>query len=212
MNFYRLSSFLSKEGKLDVYRLSTINPNVFYLRTDSDESFILKKHRSRNRVQQQWDFFEEKPSTVVVPFHSFPNGRKYLYTGGNYWTISPYKAGSKLNYKVERDRMTAVKTLKQFHREASGVKIPYPLKKEKFYLRWYNRLESFKKTEEIFEKFGYETLYMDIVQTTDRALRFISRFPWERIEKEGEYHGKWIHGDVASHNFIRGKDKIFLMV
>ncbi|MFC4558939.1 phosphotransferase [Virgibacillus kekensis] len=211
MNYHRLSSFLSSEGKLGLQQLSPINRNVYYLETESGESLILKKHRNKSRMLQQWDFFEQFNSSMAVPFCRFPNGQKYLLTEGRYWTVSRYQSGNKLNYNDERDRVSAVDTLRMFHNEALGIKIPTPGRKEKFYLRWYDRLESFKKTDVVFVKHGFETLFKDIVQTSESTLRFISRFPWVRVEEEAKHIGRWIHGDVASHNFIRGEKKVYLI-
>lgn len=211
MNYDRLSSFLYKNGMLDTRDMNSINRNVFYIKTFNDKSFILKKHRNKTRMEQQWSFFEQIKSPDIIPFEHFPNQKKFIYDKSYYWTISPYIRGKKLNYLVDKDRIESLETLKKFHGQASGINVLNRLKKDIFYLRWYKRLQTFKKTYYIFEDYHFKSLFEDIVQTTEKQLQIVSEIPWNRLEQKAKINGNWVHGDVASHNFIRNQKRIFII-
>ncbi|WP_164668491.1 phosphotransferase [Virgibacillus doumboii] len=211
MNFDRLSSFLYNTGMLEILRITSIKNNVFYLETKGEEKFILKKHRNQAKVEQQWIFFEKLNLPVVIGFERFPNHKRFIKDNGQYWTISKYIKGKRLNYADEEDRQETLQTLQTFHEHSSGLKIPEPLKKELFYKRWYKRLQTFRKTEYIFIEYQFNSLYKDIVQTTEHALEIISEYPWNRLEQQAVAYGTWIHGDVASHNFIRGRNQLYMI-
>lgn len=190
---------------LAIRQLTTIKPHVFYLETNNKEELILKKHHKQENVRQQWDFFQKLPSSNAVRFIRFPNGKKAIFGYDTWWTIAPYVSGKKLYYKNAVDRTEAVKALKHFHHDAVSINITSPLKRENMLICWYWRLLAFKKTKDLFKENGFAHLYKDIVQMTSAQLKSATQFPWERYEEEALKNGLWTHGDVASHNFIRGK-------
>ncbi|MBY7143267.1 hypothetical protein KFZ56_09385 [Virgibacillus sp. NKC19-3] len=201
---YRLSSFLSKEGKmLPLEKISFINSSVFLIQTVENEKLILKKHNKQENVNLQWDFFDEIDKSNVVPFKRYPNGRKIISRNNKYWTITPFIEGEKLNYNLAADRLEAVKALKNFHYSAKNIHITNVPRGDYLFMQWYQRFLLFKKTAPIFKKHGFENLYKDIVQLTTIHLRLIRQFPWESYELAAKRKGEWIHGDVASHNFLR---------
>ncbi|UJL44957.1 hypothetical protein KFZ58_11025 [Virgibacillus sp. NKC19-16] len=201
---YRLSSFLSQEGKLlPLDRISFINSSVILIQTVEKEKFVLKRHQKKENVNLQWDFFDELDESNAVPFKRYPNGRKIISRNNYYWTITPFIQGEKLNYNLEADRLNAVKVLKEFHHKAKNIHISSATPEDYLFSRWYQRLLLFKKTASIFKECGFENLYKDIVQTTVIQLRLITEFPWESYELAAKKKGEWIHGDVASHNFLR---------
>ncbi|WP_188453522.1 phosphotransferase [Virgibacillus oceani] len=202
----RLSSFLYREGKLRIAKAAPIKSTVILVETETGSKFILKKHSKKVVVDQQWEFFANGRSSVVIPFIRFPNGKKFLVTSEHYWTIAPFVEGIKLNYGLISDRKACITTLRSFHDNAQGIKVSNPIKRKLFYNRWYNRLQSFKRTNEYFVKNGFESLFTDIVQTTETQLLIVSELPWRKLEQKAEQQHSWIHGDVASHNFIRNNN------
>ena len=202
---YRLSSFFYREGKLEIQRLFVINPHVIQIATKQGENFILKGQRKKSVVEQQWDFLEKMDASIVVPLTNYPNGRRIIEYKNNFWTIAPYIKGEKLNYSNKNDRKTAVLALNDFHDKATGIYVSRPVKRDLFIIRWYQRLHSFKKTEHLFVKYGFKHLYRVIVQTMEAQLLELKQFPWHYLEKEALQKGSWVHGDVASHNFIRNE-------
>ncbi|OZU89837.1 hypothetical protein CIL03_01480 [Virgibacillus indicus] len=200
---YRLSSFLYQEGKLEVDKISFIKPNVFRVATIKGENLVLKSHRRKDVMEQQWAFFERMNYSNAVSFKYFPNEKMFIADKNNYWTIAPYIRGEKLNYNRKTDRQKAVEALKNFHSKATGIYIQQPVYRELFIIRWIQRLSLFKKTEHLFAENGFKSLYKDIVQTMETQLRYLEQFPWHFFEKEALQKGSWIHGDSASHNFIK---------
>ncbi|GAB3802051.1 phosphotransferase [Virgibacillus kimchii] len=199
----RLSSFLFKEGKLKVKKLAAIKSHVLLMETQNNRKYILKKHINKKILLQQWGFFKMIGNEYIVPFHPFPNGREFLTYNNHYYTIAPYIEGKKLNYQSAGDRRSAVDTLKQFHENASNIHMKNPVERKQFLIKWHERFQAFKQTESLFYKYGFGHLYADIVQTTTFYFQFLSQFPWQHLEKNAKRKGTWIHGDVASHNFIR---------
>ncbi|MUK86987.1 hypothetical protein GMD78_01040 [Ornithinibacillus sp. L9] len=210
-NYDRLSSFLYWEGSLETKDINRIKDNVFLIKDNTGEGYIFKRHKNINNVKQQWDFFSQIKMKSIAPFVRYPNGRKIITDGNhNIWTLTPYIPGIKLNYRSQTDRKEAVLALKKFHDKASSIYVQNQVQKGLFYLRWYDRLKTFQKTEYFFVKYGYENLYKDIVKITEQYIQLVSRFPWKREQRYAEEQGLWVHGDVASHNFIR-YNRIYLI-
>ncbi|HEX6595148.1 MAG TPA: phosphotransferase [Bacillota bacterium] len=208
---HRLSSFLYEEGLLEITQITSINKHVYYIRTVDDSAFILKKHRHQKTVLQQWNFFEQLPIKAAVPFVTFPNDKKIIDDGSFYWTISPFIEGRKLNYNDDKDRQAAVTTVKDFHASSENIHLAHRVRKPMTVVRWYHRLQSFKQTELMFNEFGFSHLYNDIVHIATTYLRQLTKFPWSMYETKARVHGTWIHGDVASHNFIHKEEKTYLI-
>ncbi|AIF45383.1 hypothetical protein [Virgibacillus sp. SK37] len=209
---HRLSSFLYIEGGLEVDVAVIIKKNVFKVIGKSGKQFIIKRHAQKNIVDQQWQFFNNFSNKPVVPFVAFPNGRKIIKENNQFWTIAPFIEGGHLNYRYRRDRESAVATLKNFHDRAENIYIEQPLIKNNIIIRWYKRLEAFKKINNVFAKYGLKNLHKDIVQTTVNQFYLLSHYSWDDYDYSGRKEGTWIHGDVASHNFIKNNaDEVFMI-
>ncbi|WP_106497030.1 phosphotransferase [Lentibacillus sp. Marseille-P4043] len=206
MQVDRLSSFLYQKGKLECAKIIPIKAYVFHVTTHQGVEKIVKKHRNFRVIEQQWNFFEEINLSTVNAYERFPNGKKYIKHNQHIWTLAPFIQGRKLNYGIEADRKSCLNTLRQFHEHARSITVPNPVKRQLFYVRWANRLASFKKTAHFFAKNGFETLFKDIVQTSEVSLRYAHQLPWKSLEQNVERDSEWIHGDVAGHNFIRNKE------
>ena len=207
----RLSSFLHWEGSLEAKKIHPIKRNIYYIEASSGDKYVLKGHSNTSNMRQQWDFFERIRSKGVVPFVRYPNGKKEISTGTNFsWTLAPYVSGRKLNYEVEEDRRRAVVFLKKFHADASQIFVKNMLRKQLFYKRWHARLYKFSETEQIFERNGYKALYNDIILLMKKYLEIVENYPWYKDQLNAERNGLWVHGDVASHNFIQN-EKTFII-
>ncbi len=64
-------------------------------------------------------------------------------------------------------------------------------------LKWKKRLSSFRETSHIFREFNQFHVYKDIVTWGEKALVLMERF------KDSGLNCSIIHGDVASHNFLK---------
>ncbi len=211
MSLDRLSSFLRKKSMLKTTYMYRIQKHVFYMEAENGDQLILKRHNNRLRVEHQWHFFDRQTCSFIVPFRRFPNDKRFLIDNGYCWTISPYIPGRKLNYASPGDRAASLRTLQTFHTETKGIRINRPFRKELFYQRWYNRLQRFKNTEHLFKQLGFATLFLNIVQTTEHQLQELAHSPLSNLENESLKTGIWIHGDVASHNFIRYDGHVFMI-
>ncbi|RYG74811.1 hypothetical protein EU245_01110 [Lentibacillus lipolyticus] len=208
----RLASFLSEEGMIKLHHLERMQNHVFYVRTADRKEFALKRHTSEKRVLQQWNFLEKSSSTVAVPFERFPNQKLYLYADGHYWTLSPYITGRKLNYKYHIDRKVALNTLQLFHNETKGIQIHQGIVAETLFSRWHRRLQKFEQTESLFTKYGYGALFKTMMQTATNNLHQLSLFSvWRHLHWTAKQSGQWVHGDVASHNFIQHSDRTYMI-
>jgi len=207
---HRLSSFFYDEGELAIRKMTPVKKHVFYTETVSGDAFILKRHQKRDRIEQQWGFFEQMQKMLFVPFQKYPNGKKFLADGNDYWTIAPFIKGRKLHYKNEKDRNAAVETLHYFHNKAKHIYVSHPIKRDLFLVRWEGRLNTFKKTAPLFKDNGFEMLYKDILKTMALHLQLAARLSWEKDEKEARLKGEWLHGDVASHNFIQNEQTFMI--
>lgn len=211
MHINRLFSFLFQKGGIHCKKISQIKPNVFYLLALNDLEFIVKKHRRRKIVEQQWDFFEKINTKNIVAFERFPNGKQMIAAYDEYWTLAPYIRGKKLDYRKEEDREAGLMALQRFSLLARNIYVPKPIQRQYFYVRWYKRLQSFKQTEHYFLESGHQALFRDIVKTTIKTLSYVAQLPWKEIEQRAAKNGEWIHGDVAGHNFIQTDNKIYLI-
>ncbi|WP_121605373.1 phosphotransferase [Virgibacillus sp. Bac332] len=207
-SYYRLSSFLSQVGGIEVKAIQKIKKSTVYLVKTSNQKLILKKHSNKGNVLKQWGFFEKVNSPFINSFSHFPNGKLYLEEDEGVWTIAAYIIGEKLHYKNEQDRIKAVYCLKQFHKTARNIHVNSRYLNTTPYLhRWYHRFHLFKETKPIFEAYNYRELYTDIVKTTTLHLKRITQFPWQIYEEDAKHKGLWIHGDVAGHNFINNNNQ-----
>lgn len=206
MNLDRLSSFLWHAGGLETKKIVTIKRNVLQLETVNEKKIILKAHKHKGNLLQQWYFFQQLNTSIVVPFIHYPNGSKWIQDREDYlWTISPFIEGRSLHYAYDNDRNAVVMALKLFHQQASQLHTDQIVKKEVMFRKWYYRLLQFKQTEVLFTEFGYQSLYRDIVHITVTYLKTINTIPWHILHRRAREKGTWIHGDVAAHNFIQNE-------
>src|SRR5699024_9311041 len=184
--FYnRLSSFLSKSGQLEVKKISCIKkPCVYYVETIYNGPLLLKAHKNEENVLQQWNFFTKinLKRSCTIPFISFPNGNKIIKCRAYTWTVSPYLLAKRVTYQASNDRAGVVIALKKFHANATEIYFRPMNKTPLMVEKWYNRLKVFKKTEYLFIENGFESLFMDIVDLTEKYLHQIVRLPWSLEE------------------------------
>ncbi|WP_407269580.1 phosphotransferase [Radiobacillus sp. PE A8.2] len=202
----RLASFFKESGWLNINFVKPIKNHVLYTVTEDGNAYILKGYRSKRILEQQWQFFEVVDRTSYT-FIRFPNGSQYIKGYGFYWTMSPYIKGESLDYSVEEDRIAAVETIANFHHSSAGVVLDHPRLNPPLYLKWKSRIGRLEATELILKKHGYTALYQDIVTVMNMLLERFSQLDWHVIEKKAVDLSTWIHGDVASHNFLRDNKK-----
>lgn len=207
LQHHRLFSFLALRGELPIEKVAPIKRHVFRIKTNDNlkNDLILKAHQNERQILKQWAFFEKIDSEAahLIPFKKFPNGARLVKHQRLIWTISPFTAGRQLNYRKDEDRENALTTLEKFHQQATNIFIQPVEKKTLIIEKWHQRFKAFKKTVYFFEQHGFENLYNDIEQSSRQYLTDLQRMPWSLEEIRALQKGVWIHGDVASHNFIK---------
>lgn len=209
----RLVSFFHKEWSSSFKVKKKIKEHVFLCEAEG-ERWILKAYKSKRSLSQQLSFFKKWKSNnpMWVQFSSFPDGRIVKEWDQKYWVIMSFVSGQPLSYKKEEDRKEALEVIQAFHHQSERVQIKRPILRDPLYLRYYQRLKNLEETESYFTQFGYQWLYLDIVQTCRKLIHKYEELPWSSLEDESLTNGTWIHGDVASHNFIRRPDGLVCLI
>lgn len=207
----RLSSFLYHYGGVRVKKIVQFKEKVFYIQTIENKAFILKGKTSKHLLLQQAEFFNSIEAEFVNKFKLFPNGKRIIEGFGLYWTWIPYIEGKELDFSKHLDRKDAANTVKRFHIESKGIKIENPVIRQPLYIKFYNRMEKLERTKAIMENYGFLNLFHDIKKFMKERLFLFGQLDWHSIEKKSVDHWQWVHGDVASHNFIRSKDNVHLI-
>ncbi|MDC3412449.1 aminoglycoside phosphotransferase family protein [Aquibacillus sp. 3ASR75-11] len=211
-NVGRLSSFLYTHGGLQVEQIDSIKKGVYYVKQRNGAAYILKQYKSLAIIEQQWKLFDEISTTTIVPFTSFPNQGRILYGDHYYWTLAPYVPGKSLTFSDEKDRRDAVQYLDKFHTETKGISIYSPLLKQPLYEKLEHRLQKWKRTKRIFEKYGYDHLYSELNVLYELLLDRFTKLNWNKIEQNAIDQWMWTHGDVASHNFRRDANNMIRLI
>ncbi|MDC3415650.1 phosphotransferase [Aquibacillus salsiterrae] len=203
----RLSSFLKQKAGMKVVSIYPIKENVYQIKTANGKVYILKGNNSLSVVVQQWRFFKQlNESKHINKFVPFPHGEEWMVWDEKVWTIAPFINGETLHFSSEVDRQQALETVKLFHGLAEGTKIKQPILRHPLYVKWTKRITKLKYTESTMRKSGFSTLYLDLLSTTESRLSHFENFHWFDLEHNAMRNWTWIHGDVASHNFIRDRD------
>ncbi|QHE53123.1 aminoglycoside phosphotransferase family protein [Pontibacillus sp. HMF3514] len=204
-------SFVQLKGDLHIEQTYQIKPHVYKVR-GNDQTYILKQYSSKLVVQQQWDFFEQTENPDIVRFVPFPNGERFICGDqGDVYTLAPCMNGWPLSYNKEKDRIASHDLLSQFQQSSLGIKLDSMIPKLPIYMKWKKRLHTFSAFLGIFEAFGQRELFDAITQKSYAILSEVEQLDWRMIEEDAVQKGSWIHGDVASHNFIRDGAQVRLI-
>lgn len=204
-------SFFQIKGDLHIEQIHQIKPHVHKVR-GNEQTYILKRYYSMPIVQQQWDFFERIENPGIVAFVPFPNGERFICGDhGDIYTLAPCMNGSSLSYTNEKDRRASHDLLNQFQQSSLGIKLNSMIPKPPIYMKWKKRLHTFSAFFSIFEAFGQRELFHAIMQKSYAILGEVEQLDWRMIEEGAVQKGSWIHGDVASHNFIREGTQVKLI-
>ncbi|MBO8155946.1 MAG: hypothetical protein H0Z32_05755 [Bacillaceae bacterium] len=208
----RLYYFFSTAGQLPIEKVEKIKPNVFAIRS-SNKAWIIKSYGNKRKVQLLWNATRKLKGNEnrVVGLMSFPNGKKWIENQDQYWCLMPYIKGRTLSFSSHEDRLAAIQTLHQFHENTEGLDLSPAPKKRSYVKRMESRLLRFNKTGGIFFNYNYYSLFKRIKKHSVKTYEAMEQLNWRKHEEWGRENKKWIHGDSASHNFIRKGDSVFLI-
>ncbi|GGM27418.1 hypothetical protein GCM10011351_11620 [Paraliobacillus quinghaiensis] len=208
----RLASFLQQEGGMIIVLIKQIKYPIFKITTDSNKSFVLKGYKQFETIKKQWLFFSHIEESCIVGFNKFPNQKKYIKGFGYYWVLQPYIVANRLDYNKEVDRVAAWKTIDRFHTVINGLSISSITSKISIQEKWQKRLDKWRQSKVVLEKYNNLALYVEIEQLMLDRINYYQLLNQPKIEEKSLYRSNWIHGDVASHNFLRDNSNNIYMI
>ncbi len=208
----RLLLFLKQKGFLSIKNVQRVKAVNFIVTDDADQKFVLKGYQKQTTVLKQWELFSQIDQPFIVSFQRFPSGDRYLFWEGYYWTLQKYYRAQRLNYQWKKDRDQAWSSMKQFHQAASGIVIEHQPPTVNFVRKWENRLRRWQNTEQLLYRLGYRTLYNELETQLMEGITLFQQVNHPTLEANPSCQLNWIHGDVASHNFLRdNRNNIYLI-
>ncbi|MFB1051651.1 phosphotransferase [Paraliobacillus sp. JSM ZJ581] len=208
----RLATFLTNQACLSIQSIRLIKPSIYLIKDEQNQQFILKGYRKLEIIDKQWALFDQLDLSFVIPFCYFPNQKKYVTWGGYYWTLQKFYATRKLDYYNKIDRDHAWKVMKQFHKETDGITLSDQPHSTAFVSKWKSRLAKWKQSKDLMHHFGYQNVYQEIEKQLVESIAWFVSINKPVIEKQPLFQKNWIHGDVASHNFLSdNKGNVYLI-
>ncbi|WP_182200472.1 phosphotransferase [Paraliobacillus salinarum] len=208
----RLVVFLKDEACLSIQSINLIKPTIYFIIDQHNQQFILKGYRKNETIDKQLELFNQLDASFVIPFCAFPNKKQYLLWEGYYWTLQKYCSGRKLNFNNKKDRDDAWKTMKQFHNQTNELNLTRKSRSTDFISKWQGRLDKWKQSKELINYLGFPILYDEIEEQLLHSIDAFLSINQPAIEENPLYQTNWIHGDVASHNFLRdNKGNVYLI-
>jgi hypothetical protein len=212
LNYNRLFfSFSRLTGQtIDYYKI--IKPHVILIHTKKD-SYILKCYSTKNALLLQIALSKYLvKKNVMIPFTFFPNGQLFIEENG-YWGIMPYVRGTSLNFEKVKDQYDGLNQIHLFHKETLSMCFSIKAPRFSLFSYWKKRYETFR--DHVFS-FNMST---DLKHTAYELLHWgefvLNKLPLhylQQLEKKASFEHEWIHGDVASHNFLRLKNNCILLL
>jgi len=205
---HRLFLFLQKEYGIRVQKSTRIKSTVFIIETDRG-CFVIKTYDTFLEASRQ-QVFSRLLSKSGFP--AAPAIEAVIRYENTYFTLQTYIPFSRpLDYALEGDRADSLSLLHMYHICAQplldypffGAMLPnYPL-----YERWQKRYAQFLYTFPALQQRMKEEELSFILAS---ARSFFERFPSYARAFMAEKK-TIIHGDVASHNFLRTEKGVYLI-
>jgi NAD+ synthase len=200
----RLHYFLEEKGELTPKKIIPIKKNVF--KVYSENKWWIVKCYSKN-VRKLWSLFTQiEDRELNISFTPFPNGQYWIEdTFGQKWCCMPFIEGRRLFFDQKEDRDAAIERLNHFHNQAVGVRINGQ-RKRSYSKKMEHRYDRFVKTKQLFIQHNLLLFFNKIDKQLKTIMEFAKKLNWSKMEYKAERRKTVIHGDSASHNFIRSKD------
>ncbi|MFP7734552.1 phosphotransferase [Priestia aryabhattai] len=197
-NLNRLFLYLKKKGiQVETYRMK--KPHVIIADTNKGKK-VIKAYRDKSKIEHVYHFLSQIQQEYAVNFETYPEGELYIKDRHLYWAMLPFvKQVKEITYESFQDREAVLQALTRYHRDVQKKKMAVYTKLPKYdlILKWKKRLSSFQEASPIFREFNQFHVYEDIVTWGERALVLMERF------RDSRLNYSIIHGDVASHNFLK---------
>ncbi|MBM7701386.1 phosphotransferase [Metabacillus iocasae] len=204
-----------QEHQLTLKGYKKVKNHVYVLDTDQGLK-VLKSYRAKEKVEQIYQFLtnlHQQHFYQAVNYELFPSG-ELLYKANDedcYWTIQPYvKPNRKFTFKSKKDRNDAVLLLTQYHEQSRRMSKDNTYSFETYSLQqqWSRRLKTFESYAPRLTAYMSEQQVVNIINQGKQALRYLKQY---EVEENALGQGI-IHGDVASHNFIRNDAQTVMLI
>lgn len=209
-NRNRLFFRLSQETKLTIHSYNKIKDNLFKIHT-GEGIYVLKGYEEAGNLASIIRFCQllhKSGFHAGLMYEIFNDGFFLLHEQGRYWVLLKYiEPKRKFSFLKVEDRVQGLLTLQKFHLHSKSIlsSIPSDLPEENIIAKWENRLQVFESNLPFLIKWFNPQVIGEIV--------YYSRLSLDRLSKEFvKTEEVVLHGDVASHNFIRAaNNKVYLI-
>lgn len=195
----RLFFHLQNAG-LDMIHFQKIKSEVYFLETQCGPK-ILKGFTHEEKLKDQMQLLKlifASGFTQMSFFEKFPNGMNYFYYRNYIWTLQQFIVPTKeFHFKIREDRRDAYDLLAMLHRKSSNIN--YSCASINYHPFFINRFLTFEKFVPLIQYYLDEKTIHQLINWGAYSLNFIKDIHLPNAKKT------MIHGDVAHHNFIRGK-------
>ncbi|MCA1056293.1 aminoglycoside phosphotransferase family protein [Rossellomorea aquimaris] len=197
LNDYSMSLTEIKEGK---WVLNTRGMKWFVKRYPNQSRFIMQETLTRMLIRQNF--------THVIPFHPIHQREILIFEGHPIGLTAWLETSEPISYAKERDRKDVLTVLKRFHACTGNMEGKWleSLPKFKWLKKWKKRLIQFEHNIPFLQSFiqpYYLYTYLEWGKRTVEQLEALN------MNKKPTCV---THGDVAHHNFLRGKNGVVYMI
>jgi hypothetical protein len=214
-HYYRLFFLLKKEYGFKVEKVTFIKRNVWLIYT-TERIYVLKGYSSFKQAALQIIFMK---SLKQIEFQAVPCLRTNTLSSGMihfhyfYWVLQDYISSQiPFRFTSSKDRSDGLNLLEQYH-HYSGRLLHHPflylhLPRYELYTKWLQRYERFLYFLPLIRQNIHAEKIEFILYSANLSLKNLTRFYHSFTDETNSI----IHGDVASHNFLRTDDeKLYLI-
>jgi hypothetical protein len=208
-DYSRLSFLLKKEYGFQVEKVTPIKRNVWMIDT-SERIYVLKGYASFRQAALQIIFMKSLKQTgfqAVPCLRTNTLNSGIVYFHNLYWILQDYiSSQTPFRFTSSQDRSDGPNLLEQYHHYSWRL-LRHPflrlhLPRYHLYTKWLQRYERFLYfLPFIRQKITQEKMEF-ILYSANLSLKNLIRFYHSLSEETNSI----IHGDVASHNFVRADD------
>lgn len=209
-NRNRLFFRLAHETNMNILSYNKIKDNLYKILTD-DGSYIIKGYYEYGNLDSIIHFsrlLHKSGFHNGLTYEQLGQGRYVMDEQGRYWVLTRFLSVTrKFTYLKNEDRMDGLMALQDFHHHSKKV-LPDLLPGipvETTVQKWKTRLNLFEQNAPFLSKWFNPGVISEIQYYSHLAL---DALPSNFKDTEAVV----LHGDVASHNFIRSTDnKVYLI-
>lgn len=202
---YRLLSLLKEKIPIPILEIKKLRKQVYLAKTDFFW-FIIKGFSSYKRLKIQEAFtYSLLQQGFQNTYHFYELDQQPILLNGLFFGCMEYLLPNNIafTYKNKQDRIDAITLLEHYYQATTHLvhRYQYLLQPAQLLDKWKERVLIFKENIPIVRFYLEESMIKDIINWSERSLAYMdaNALYFEKQEKV------ILHGDVAHHNFLRGK-------